>query len=369
MQRIFPLPSFAYSGAAGSIIVPLDQLPPGYRLRGILATLQLNVTQSAVAAAVTAATLNRLFAMLTIGKRFRATGAGLNALFWAMMGRDFSLCADIPATNATAFSRDVKLWLPYSDLDAYEPDDTAPNVALFKDSPLQVDLASLTALAATLTGALAATLRTNAVIEKSGADFVATPQRINFADYAGQQVRLDPGSYSHIVAYKEDGSNFTAAEVSALSVAVDGEPVAQRNQMAELAAIFNIQKAKGSNVQSLSATAPVAGESLGDEPAVAGAAADTVDIGPFLPIFVPRAGYRMTRVLHARRGITIDFEGTLQAFRIGYRRLEPQSADQVVRAARKQGVVATKAKSAVAGPNVPAPGSYAAALLPKVVGP
>jgi hypothetical protein len=112
MRRRVNLQSFPFA-SNGNAIIPMDGLPQGDRLISILLHLPFSALQNAAAALITSATINRLVDKVTMGRRLNGVGGqALNALYWAMTGRDPSLPADIPATNSWSPSRTTMRSIP-----------------------------------------------------------------------------------------------------------------------------------------------------------------------------------------------------------------------------------------------------------------
>lgn len=322
-------------GASLTPIVTLAILTQKVRVRGFLLRTMLTIVQGAGATAIKGSTLSRFVASCVVGKRIRTTGRFLDVLGWLMRGADMNLPADVPAAAAT-YKRMVELFIPLADFDALEPTDTAPHAAMFKDETIDLafaDFASVFGANTTITG----TMKPYAVAEPGDASVLATPSRINFADFSGGTVLLPRGTFSHVVLYHEDGTPVTSTEISSLTVSIDGEVIANRVTVDDLAALWNLTRAKGAGTQLESATVPDAGEELTTEPAAAGGASEVIST-EFLPIVFPTSRYKLTKLAHADAQLQVDYEGTATNLRIGYRQVEEMSDEQVVKAAAKAGV-------------------------------
>lgn len=359
--RLIPLERKSVASSLTPII-QLAVMTQKVRILGYLLRAKLTIVQGAGAAAISGSALSRFIANAVVGKRIRATGRLLDVLGWMMRGADMNLPADVPAAAAT-YKRTVELFIPISDMDAASPFDTAAHARMFNDETLDLafaDFASVFGANSTITG----TMYPFAVALPGDPTVVATPTRINYADFAGGTVLLPRGHYSHAVLYHEDGTPVTSTEISALTISIDGEVIANRVGIDDLANLWNMVKAKGAAVQGLSTTAPVAGEELVDEPGAAGGATDVVST-EFLPILFPATRYKLTHLPFAQGQLQVDYEGTATNLRIGYRQLEEQGPAEVAKAAAKLGVPhLTNARSKTIGKTAPSD-SRAQRLLPK----
>jgi hypothetical protein len=342
MRRRVNLQSFAF-GTSGNAIIPMNGLPAEDRLIRVDLHMPFAATQGGAGAIVTGGTIQRLIDRVVQGRRINGvSGQGLNALAWAQSGRDPSICADIPVP-AGAYDRILNLALHWADYDSADPTDTAALCAMFKDTELVINFGSVVALMPTLTG-IVGTLRATAVVEKAPKGAIATPVLLDEYEQSGE-LNLPPGNYTHLVAFKPDGTPFTSAELASVTVYLDSVPYIDSQTIAQLAAGWNQDKAVGGDTQALSATVPVAGEAITEQPGVGLAAGPAVSVGPFLPLLVPPHRYSITKPFRVEGKLRVVWTGTATTLRVVARRLEELSDDQVVRAAAKAGL---PARSAVA---------------------
>ncbi|MBK9497107.1 MAG: hypothetical protein IPO08_21850 [Xanthomonadales bacterium] len=370
MRRVIPLKTLSLV-SGGRALIELDQLPGQHYLKSILFTVPLTMLQNAAPAAVLPRTFNRIVDSLKIGRRVALTGQALDVMNWLMTGRDQSATAYITA-GAGTFDRVVNLGLSFSDPTAYEPDDTAAAVELFRDTPLEVGFGSLATIFPSFTGAGSVTpggFQALAVIEKGAPGKVATPVQLDVVDITADS-RLDPGVYTHLGIFKEDGTAITSAEVTGLTVIIDGTPVIDNATLPQLAALFNLLKSDGAAPSSYSTTTPFAtipGENVTDQPGGAAAAGATIS-AEFLPILFPSHAGKLTKAWACPTGIRIKYSGSGTGLRVVSRRVEPVSDAQVVKAAAKMNLrPPTTITAKTASKAGVAPGSLAELVLPKRV--
>jgi hypothetical protein len=364
MRRRVNLQSFAF-GTSGNALIDLKGLPQDDRVVRVDLHMPFAALQGGAGAVVTGNTIQRLIDRVAQGRRINGVGGqALNALAWAQSGRDPSICADIPAPAGT-YDRILNLCLHYADYDAADPTDTAPLGAMLKDNELVVNFGSVVALMPTLTS-ITGILRSTAVVEKAPKGAIATPILLDEYEQAGE-LNLPAGNYTHLVAFKADGTAFTSAEVASLTVYLDSVPYIDSQSIAQLAAGWNQDKAVGGDTQATSATVPVAGEAVTEQPGVAAAAGAAVSVGPFLPILIPPHRYALTKPFRVESKLRVVWTGTLPSMRVVTRRLEELTDDQVIRAGAKAGIAA---KSAIAktmsGTDLSGP-AWVRRLVPRIV--
>jgi hypothetical protein len=362
--RLIPLERKSIA-ASLTPIISLAVMTQKVRILGYLLRANLIITQGAGAVALPGSTLSRYLQSAVVGKRIRATGRWLDVLGWMMRGADFNLPYDVPAA-AGVYRRTVELVIPIADMDAANPLDTAAHARMFSDETLDLafaDFASVFGANTTITGQL----KPFAIALPGDAATVATPTRINYADFNGGSVLLPRGTLSHAAIFKEDGTPLTSAEISSLTISVDGEVIAQRLGVDDIANLYNFAKAKGTEVQRQSASVPDAGEELNSEPGAAAGASDVVSVD-FLPLVFPTTRYSLSHVAHAEGQVQVDYEGSATAIRIGYRQLEEQGPAEVAKAAAKQGVGHLKAMRSKTSDGIAPPTGRLARLLPKQLG-
>ncbi|MBK9519385.1 MAG: hypothetical protein IPO09_19005 [Anaeromyxobacter sp.] len=371
MRRIVPLKTLTLT-SGGRFTVDLDQLPGKHYLKSLLFTVPLTMLQNAAPAIVLPRTFNRIIDSLKCGRRIALSGQAMDVLAWLMTGKDQSATAYI-AAGAGTFDRVVNVPLHFSDPTAYEPDDTAAAVELFRDTPLEVGFGSLATLFPSFTGVGSVTpgpFQTLAVIEAGAPGKVATPVQLDEVNLT-PDTRIDPGVYTHLGIFKDDGTAITSAEVAGLTVIIDGVPVIDNANLPQLAALFNMLKSDGAAAPSTTITTPfltVGGENVNDQPGGA-AAAGAVVSAEFLPVLFPSHAGKLTKAWACPTGIRIKYTGSATGLKCVTRRVEPVSDASVVKAAAKMGLRApTTITSKTASKAGVQPGSLAELVLPKRVG-
>lgn len=367
MRRDVPLKSITYA-AGGRALIELDQLPSEHYLHSILFQMPFDVVCPAAAmAAVVPATFNRLIDSLKVGRRISATGQALNILKWLMTGRDHSATAYIPANANGTVSRVLNVSLPFIDPTAFDPDDTAAAVELFKDTPIELGFGSDSTLLPGRTTFTPGVFQAVARIVKGTPGKVATPVNVDVVDLTPDS-RIDPGTVTHLALFKEDGSAITSAEVTSLSVIIDGVPVIDGASVAQLAALFNDSKAMGGEPASNLTATPYTttpGEAVNEAPGGAVGAGSVVSVD-FLPLLYPVPSGKLVKSWPCPTGIRVKWSGSATGLRAVVRRVEPVSDAAVMRAAEKMGlqapaeVVSKTASRASTSP-------WKAALLPKAI--
>jgi len=363
MRRIVPLKSLSFT-SGGRALVELDQLPSGHYLKGFLFNLPLTLTQGGSPAAVVPATFNRLVDQLKCGRRISTTGQAINVLHWLMTGRDNSLTAYINA-GAGVFDRVLNLALPFFDPTAYEPDDTSAAVEMFRDTPLEIAFGSSASLFPSMSAVAPGIFQPLAIIEKGAPGKVATPVQMDVIDLTPDG-RLDPGVYTHLGLIKEDGSAITSAEVTGISVIIDGTPVIDNATVAQLAALFNVLKAAGGEPGSYSTTTPFAAEpaeAVTEAPGGAAGAGAGVSV-EMLPLLYSQNAGKLTKAWACPTGIRIKWSGTATSLRAVTRRVEPVSDAARLKAGAKMGIQATRVTPKTSSKAGVAAGSLAEAVLP-----
>jgi len=307
--------------SGGNPIIDLSVLPRGYRVMALLNTFRALITQKAAGmTALTHAQQDRICKLVQLGGKgydigsHKATGRFLSILGQVMQGRDFSVVDTIPATASFAAEQYIKQALLFGDPNAADPNDTAPRSEFFKDGGMQLDFCDVAATfpnVNTITGSV----QTIAVLEDADPGAVHVRTETNVADFAGQTIKLaekDAG-FTHLVAYKEDGTDITEAEVSGVTLKVDGEPVYDGLEITDLAGLFNLAKSEGASTTDDA-------EAIGDQPPDVTTGGD-VSL-PFVPLYV--AGgiggrYKAADALHAREHILVEYTGSLTNLRLGWR--------------------------------------------------
>lgn len=317
--------------SGGTVLISMKDIPPFRRIKYLLFRAQVTVTNAATGAAQTAIALRRiLYKSVRIGKQVYSTGSHLHVLGWHVRGLEPTVMAGTAGDNNGVYKRRVEVVLPFEDTwNSFHPTDCGQLSQAYRETPIQVDFDTETAIfGASNTPTVTGTLRVYAYHEPMSPGRVPSVVEVGYLDWSGQRVTIEGDrAYTHLHLFNEDGSAVVAGtEVTGVTLAADGEQFDNVSLLPEdLTAGFNWGLADGRTIRAASATAPVGGEALSDEPGVATAAADTVSL-EFLPLFNLGSGYRIMDALHATKALTIDFTGSKTSFRIGWRAIVPKSA-------------------------------------------
>ena len=359
-QRIYQLESKSYV-AGGSVPVSLKDLPKKHRIKYIVLRLEAAFTTGAAAALIDGAQLFRLFGMIDMQSEgsslFRGSGVYANFLNWCMRGGQEYLPASVPATNASTFRRTVTAVIPFYDPKAWSPADLCPNTEQFSDSALVVDFNPWTTLTngntLNATTGCAGTLRAFAVLDEANGQ-APSDARYGYSDFTSQSPSLDAGLYTHIFAFKEDLAVITSAELSAVAASANGEQLINTARAEELAYLFDELHGSGGSFRAYSATAPVAGEQLSDEPGTGAGAAATVSL-EYAPLIFPVPHYKLTQAIEATQGLRFDFTGSQSTWRLGFRKVLARNEGTAIRALQTAGTPVTRPEQIAAKTESKAP--------------
>lgn len=348
MRRLHLLESKTYV-PGGNLQISLRDLPPGYRVQGILLRLEAVFTTGAAAALIPSQQLFRLFQNIEIGKQTKVTGLLLHLLGWLQKGAEQYLPAAIPATNATAFRRTVEVEIPWYGVQAWAPGDLAPQTEETSNLAMSIDMAAWAALDGgsntwnTLNAAtgVAGTVRAYAVLDESN-EIISPKVRLGYVDWNGQSAILEPGAYEYLFVYNEDGSAIDSTQVITAAMAADGQKVSDPLKLEEYALLFNAFNASAPVYRSSSATVPQGGSAITHEPANTGGAAATVT-AELLPLVFGAPGKKISQSLIVRSNLRVDFTGSKTAFRLAFKRIDPHDESSAVASAQRQGIPVTSA--------------------------
>lgn len=350
---------------SGTPIIPLSVMVQKDRVLGFLLRFELVITQAAGATAISGAKLARVLDAIVIGERLRATGRLLDVLGWLMRGRASNAPAGVPAA-AGAYRRTIELVVPLSDVSALRPLDTAPHAKMFSDETMNLTLAAVAGVFGANT-TIAGQVVPYAIALPTVPTKVATPTRIGHAQFTDRLVRLPKGTLSHAVIYRDDAALISSDDVTTITVRIDGETVADALRLADFANLYNLMVAQGSQLSVASDTAPEGGEELPSEPGAAAGATDKVEL-PFIPVVFPGYLSAMAHLVHADSQVEVEYTGAAVGLVMGYRQLEEQSAQDVLKAGAKLGVPhLTGMRWATADGGAPGDARLAR-LLPKELG-
>lgn len=343
--RLTRLQDQAFIGGNTVSIQTAGQVPAGRDVVGVVFRLDLDITQpGAGMAAQLGAVLHQLIAQVKIGRRIAITGLGMKVLSWMMFGRETNFPAGFPATASAVFSRGIVWTLWYADPSSRAPNDGVVPSQLWTD-PIEVRFGTSAIFAATVPTLGNGTLRTYVVHQASQQDddtaVIPASLNIQSEDFNALTAIINKaGRWVYAAAYREasnDAGGITNTQVSGFTSYIDGEPVLNNVRSQDAASVFNVLKAAGGNIELESQTDPRGGENIDDLPGPAAAAgqATTVD---YLPLIVPAHPYLISETPEAVQGFKAEFQGTLGAYKIAYRIVEPRPMGNLGNASRKLGI-------------------------------
>jgi hypothetical protein len=219
-------------------IVPLDNLPPGHRVRSL--QLYCNVTGTKdVADALDGQLFAAWLSSVKIGSMVNIPGWHLQALNRSMLGKVYMDPTDIPGSGTT-FSVNFALVIPFRDPRQPGADDGAVPCEMFAGKSLELSFAAGNVHGV---GNLVATGGTVRVV----ADLVAgsaVPQvcQIGYLDPGSQTIEIDPGIYKDLII--TDGTTtgtVTQAEITSVDFSVDGQAVHNNALHEQLVAAYNAE--------------------------------------------------------------------------------------------------------------------------------
>jgi len=325
-------------------------LPNSREVYGVLFRLDLDITQpGAGQLAQLGAVLPQLIAQVKMGRRVSITGLGLWWLNFLMSGRAPSFAAGFPATASAVFSRGLEWYLPFADSSAHIQDDCAIPSELFLD-PIEVRFGTNSIFGATAPSLGNGVLRVFAIHGpsnmESGVEAVVPPSlNIQSDDFNALTALVQkPGLYTHAVLYREasnDAGAITNVNASSVTVYLDGEPLVQSARASDIASVYNTILSDGSQPKVESQTLPIGLEIINTQPGPAAAAGQAVSVD-VLPLIVPPKGYKLSQCGEASQGMKVDVAGTLGAYKVAYRILEPRPQSAIDRAAARLGIPAGK---------------------------
>lgn len=326
-SRLWELESKSHTlGNSTSFVYQIQNLPPGHLVTHFHLTADINVTTAGASGRRPADIVGLLFQFIEHNSTFfklRATGYGLNRLYHAMNGRQLQ---NGPSNaGASTGNQRANVVIPLIDVRAAEPEDTAIPSELLLGRTFEVKTSAATAV--NIFGAAAVAtcqLRLWAEIRPTNKKVAPTPTRIDFTDWSGQTVNMDPGVYSHVAIYKEGDFVSTAAttitpdtEITRVQLTIAGEPVINNVLSWMLVLMFNRTMVAGGFEDNTA-------EQL-DDTAV-----------PFLPVQIPQMPYSLLELPGGTLPAQINLSGTLTTVRVLHRAVMFRSGEATREAARKQ---------------------------------
>jgi hypothetical protein len=253
----------------------------------------------------------------------------LDVLAWHMRGLQMDVPADVPNTNNGVFNREICFTIPFYDTNCQGTDDGDPLPSFYENSPLTIDFDVSTTLftsLATVTG----TLRVFLLLERADFGVIPSIVEIGFFDPNAQHIELaGERVFTHLHLFKESGTGITSADITGVTITADGElqtNLALRPQ--DLTRIFNNYSADGVGLLASSATAPVPGERLTDDPSASSGGSTTIT-AEWQPIITPPNNHKLTKLLQVEKSVIFDLTGGMTSgFRLGYRAIIPRTDAQ-----------------------------------------
>jgi hypothetical protein len=343
--RVTRLQDQTFVSGGGVSIQTAGMIAPKRVVLGIIFTLDCDLTQpGAASAAQLGAVLPQLLSFVKIGRRVAIDGLGLRFMNWLMMGKAPNLPAGFAAVNGNVYSRKTTWALWYADPSSRSPNDGAVPSELWQDQ-IEVTFGSNAIFAATAPAIGNGTLRTYVLHQAAQADentaVVPTSLNIQSENFSALTANINKvGRWVYAFAYRvasNDAGGITSAQVSNAIAYADGEPVVQNARAQDLAAIYNQIAADGAQIQTDSQTAPLSGEAINEHPGFAAAAGQGVTVD-FLPLIMPAKPYLVSDCPEALVGTKFEFTGTLGAYKIAYRIVEPRPLATLGNAGRKLGM-------------------------------
>lgn len=337
-KRRHVLPGAAWIDG-NNIQIPVKDLPPLQRVESITLRAELVFTTGAASALINGSQFARLIQMIDLGPNIRGSGVFFDFLKHLAAGKQRSLPAAIPATNASAFRRFVEWEIPFYDRRSSSPYDDCPAGADFNDRVLSVDTAAALSLGAGSWSTLAGVTGTLRVVANllPPSNKVSSVVQFGYADLTGQAPAIGgTGLYVDLFGFRENLGAIDSTQITQLAVSADGAQHYDQIRLAELTALWNEAFATGVRPQLDSATVPEGFEYLPEAPGVGAAAAATVTT-PVLPILFPHLNYRKANSLQVEQVLRVDFTGSDTTFRVGYRRILPHTENTILNAFARKG--------------------------------
>jgi hypothetical protein len=327
-------PVFA-TGGSSSVLT--QDLPDG-RIIGVVLEMKMDVVQAAGAVAITGTLLPSVFNLIRIGERVRATGRGLLFLRWIMQGFMQQVAQDVPAAAGT-YSRFVDVYIPFADLYATNPLDTAIDTRFISgEFPVEINWGNVAALFGANTSLANVSVRPIFYLDRPKPEEIQAETELQFTDWNQQSILMPAtGAVSHMFAYSETTDAMTDAQFATFTVYTDGDVITPVLRTSELAMTFNLFKAAG--VTALASATGVPGEMLVDEPGTGIGAGQGLTV-PFIPIAIPLVGqsqgYSLTHLPYTQAMLRVDFTGANTAIRTFIRRVKDLDRARVTELARKK---------------------------------
>jgi hypothetical protein len=263
----------------------------------------------------------------------RSTGRALRELYAMMRGKYLTVPgAQVVSASSSATVRSFCV-IPFSDPRAYRPHDTAAKSKLLRKTQLEIVLAAqgdfLTSTTATQQVTAGNFYFTAFCIPDNG-EALPAELAIDYEDWSQSTAHIKgAGALSHLFAYDEtDRSLNISTEYTRLKATTDGAKFIDNTRSEQLVADYNDKMSLGIDAITAGIDAGALGEQLGKT---------TV---PFVPIFTPANGYKLSELPHANDAVRVDLTGSASSTRFVYRQIKATDQASEHEAMRVLGVQA-----------------------------
>lgn len=234
-QRFHPLESVSW-GSQANRQVKLDLLPSQQRLYNLHLYFDLSGTKDA-ADAITADLFPRCVALLKVGQYVNIDGWALRELTRQIKGRTSNQGTDVPGSGTT-FTMKFELVIPFRNPRQPGASDGAIPSELLHGKAIEITFAADNVWGVGNAKLTAGNVRCAAeMVHETNVPQLA---EIGYKDPGAQTVQLEPGVYLDL--FIVDGTTpgtITQAEVSAVSLEVDGESVWNNTLHEQIVAAYN----------------------------------------------------------------------------------------------------------------------------------
>lgn len=327
--------------SGGKVQLTAKELPSRKRLHRIEVVADCTFTQGAAPATVLASDMFQIVKELRLSKRHIMLGNQLRWQGFLVRGREPSFPSPFLGVNTNVFDRKIRWILDFEDLRGKRRDVALPLTDFLKDDPLTLAFESIGVAGATVAPSCTFTGNVYAIAYYSEPTGKGLPSILahEYVQWTGKRIVLDSKQRSIVdmFLFKQSGLPFTAAEVTSISLSIDGEPFdSLPGAPSDLAHGYNEENASGSGVLSDTVATPAPAERLTEEPGVAAGAG--AGVAPeIIPALFGKHRFQVLDLPVASKQAVITSTGTLSDFVVGVRYLEHRSEEQRQKGAAKAG--------------------------------